>query len=1045
MTNQISHRFPTPQSSGLIDARARLDAAGVATRDIPAEQSARESRALAEIVQRINQSLELDRVFALIARHGAALLGASGARLGMLDGDSFVIVAAVGAGQAEIGERVAVSESYCAESIRSKRPTRTVDLASAPERWAWSARHAPNDHRNAVAVPLLVGDRAIGAIIVVGNRERDFDDHDEALLLALADHAAVAIENARLYRASVRTMRHASILAAAARSLALNTTPEAMYTDIARIARSSLGADGVSIYLAEYDRRAVRLAHADGVAATTTECARPLFWDAAGGRVVSTGIAEFHVDATDGEHATIARALREAGIASAALLPLLIEGRPRGLLVLRFAATQAFDHEQRQLLSDFGAHAAVGVRNALQLATLEQRAGRLAAVATVQQAISAAASLEAVYAEIYRAVASVVDCPCFALLVFDEHDRVFVPAHVVNDGDAIDCATLPRFPLDDGATSQTFRTAQPSVVARSAMGWSGRTHELDVSGRVAVVLSAPIVDGDRVLGVLQAQSYDQDAYDWDDVDLVMLVARQAGTAIVRARAFEAEHLAREEAQAAFAIARVALRATEVAGAAQGMLRVLDEVAPGAAAAIGIMEGDTVRWVAGVGDAPKLAGTTVRLDPWHGMPGPGVAIPGAPGGAIPLRARDHVIGLIALAAPIAGQRQRALLGRLAAPVALALDALLTREADERKRHRERMLGTALETMRQPVFLCTTDAVIQHANGAAVREYGYGLAEFVGMRASRLVIRPAGQSSTLAVNESIRRSGAWEGELLQRRKDGGEFPAHVTMSAIRDDDERVVGVVAIVRNLSEERRIAEQLRQSEKLVALGELVAGVAHEVNNPLTGISAFAQLLQDDDLTPDQHEAVHMIKREADRAVTVVRDLLTFARKSGPRSVPIQLNELVEQTLRLHTYGLRTAGVRVDLELAPAMPVVRGDDRQLQQVLLNLIVNAEHAMVSVQHRRLTIRTAHEGGRAIVEVADTGIGMSPDVQKRIFEPFFTTKGDGKGTGLGLSVSFGIVQTHGGTLTVHSAPGSGATFRISLPIAAREDEPGARRAD
>jgi signal transduction histidine kinase len=282
-----------------------------------------------------------------------------------------------------------------------------------------------------------------------------------------------------------------------------------------------------------------------------------------------------------------------------------------------------------------------------------------------------------------------------------------------------------------------------------------------------------------------------------------------------------------------------------------------------------------------------------------------------------------------------------------------------------------------------------------------------------------------------HQSARAREAWAGELLQRRKDGSEFPAWVTLSAIRGGDGAEMGAVVIVRNLTEERRMAEHLRQTEKLVALGELVAGVAHEVNNPLTGISAFAQLLLEDDLTAEQLEAVSTIKREADRAGAVARDLLTFARKTGPRNVSIDFNELIEQTLRLRTYGLRTAGVEVELALAPDVHRVRGDDRQLQQVLLNLVVNAEHAMAAVSERTLTVRTGNEADRVVIEIADSGVGMSPEVQRRIFEPFFTTKPEGKGTGLGLSVSYGIVQTHGGTLTVHSAPGSGATFRLSLP--------------
>jgi len=248
-------------------------------------------------------------------------------------------------------------------------------------------------------------------------------------------------------------------------------------------------------------------------------------------------------------------------------------------------------------------------------------------------------------------------------------------------------------------------------------------------------------------------------------------------------------------------------------------------------------------------------------------------------------------------------------------------------------------------------------------------------------------------------------------------------------------RLVPLLALalhtIRLREEERDLGEQMRQSEKLAAVGELVAGVAHEVNNPLAGISAFAQLLQEEPLTPEQREAVEMIKKEADRAVGVIRDLLTFARKSGPRSVVVDVNALLQQTLRLRQYGLRTAGVETVLELQPNLQPLHGDDRQLQQVLLNLIVNAEHAMVNVTHRTLRLRTANAGPRVVIEVSDNGVGMSSELQARIFEPFFTTKGEGKGTGLGLSVSYGIVHSHGGTISVESAPDSGSTFRVTLP--------------
>jgi signal transduction histidine kinase len=239
----------------------------------------------------------------------------------------------------------------------------------------------------------------------------------------------------------------------------------------------------------------------------------------------------------------------------------------------------------------------------------------------------------------------------------------------------------------------------------------------------------------------------------------------------------------------------------------------------------------------------------------------------------------------------------------------------------------------------------------------------------------------------------------------------------------------------RQHEDERRLAAQLRQAEKMAALGELVAGVAHEINNPLTGISAFAELLLlEDGLGPEQRESVRLIKREADRAVGVVRDLLAFSRKTEPEHLPLQLDALLEHVVRMRAYALRAGGIALTLDLAPGLPPVRGDEAKLQQVILNLLLNAEYALREAATPQLTVRArATTSGTAgvVIEVGDTGVGIPPDALARIFEPFYTTKPPGEGTGLGLSVSYGIVQSHGGEITVRSTPGAGTTFAVALP--------------
>ena len=469
---------------------------------------------------------------------------------------------------------------------------------------------------NAVAVPLLIGGRAIGAVTVFGNDEREFSEHDETRLQSLADHAAVAIENARLYRAAASTARHAHALAAVARALAFSSTTEAVYAGISHVVRDALGAEGFTVILADPETRTMDVVHTEGAGAAI-QWSPARFWDVAPGRVAASGVPHY-ASTMDTVFAHLTpeetEAFRAGPVRSMAMLPLPGDRTQHGVLLLRFASVHRFDDHERRLLEDFATQVTIAIRNA-QLATAER---------------------------------------------------------------------------------------------------SGRERE-------------------------------------------------------------------------------------------------------------------------------------------------------------------------------------------------------------------------------------------------------------------------------------------------------------------------------------RALADTVHQTEKMAAVGELVAGVAHELNNPLTGISTFAQLLLEDPLGDEQRESVRTIKREADRAVGVIRDLLAFSRKTGPRVVAVDLNALLTQTLRLRSYSLQTAGIEVESILDPELPEVAGDDQRFQQVLLNLVVNAEYAMHRRETRRLTVRTSRVGAgptkRAVVEITDTGTGMTPDLLAHIFEPFFTTKPVGVGTGLGLSVSFGIVQAHGGTLTARSTPGEGSTFTVELPVRAQ----------
>lgn len=249
----------------------------------------------------------------------------------------------------------------------------------------------------------------------------------------------------------------------------------------------------------------------------------------------------------------------------------------------------------------------------------------------------------------------------------------------------------------------------------------------------------------------------------------------------------------------------------------------------------------------------------------------------------------------------------------------------------------------------------------------------------------------------------------------------------------------GAVLVISDVTQQRRLQEQLHQSEKLKSLGEMISGVAHELNNPLAAVIGFAQLLDQREIEEDVARKVAAIRTEASRCHGVVQELLRFARKQAPERKPVDLNSVIGSVVQLLGYQLQADGVTVDVDLDPAMRPVAGDFNALQQVFVNIIHNAHQAMREKGGRGvLRIVTRCDGLTCSVEVSDTGPGIRPEHLTRIFDPFFSTKGVGQGTGLGLSIVYSTVKAHGGEIYARSRPGRGATFVLEIPACASAEE-------
>lgn len=346
-------------------------------------------------------------------------------------------------------------------------------------------------------------------------------------------------------------------------------------------------------------------------------------------------------------------------------------------------------------------------------------------------------------------------------------------------------------------------------------------------------------------------------------------------------------------------------------------------------------------------------------------------------------------------------------------------------------------TRSESRYRHLFESASDAIMTFdslgrfttVNGAAEQISGYTHEELIGRFFGPLLATEALPRALIEFRRALSgAAGQFETTMLHKN---GER-RHLTVNYACPQRSREV--ICMIRDATAEKQLQQQLIQAEKMAAIGQLVSGVAHELNNPLASISAFAQLLlAESRLSDEQRHSADVVRAEARRASRIVHNLLTFARQHKAEKVAADVNHVLHDTLELRTYELNVRGIHVVCDFDERTPpVTMVDVHQLQQVVLNLITNAEQAMVAFEgeRHRLTLRTRTLADMVRIEVEDTGHGVPAESMHQIFNPFYTTKPTGKGTGLGLSISLGIVSEHGGRIWVENVAG-GARFTVELP--------------
>jgi len=408
-------------------------------------------------------------------------------------------------------------------------------------------------------------------------------------------------------------------------------------------------------------------------------------------------------------------------------------------------------------------------------------------------------------------------------------------------------------------------------------------------------------------------------------------------------------------------------------------------------------------------------------------------------AVPLRSHGAVIGTLLITDPREGVFVREDVRLLSTLATHAAVVIANARFFEMVRRAKEQWETAFDALSEGIAVVDDEGRVRRANRALAGLLGVPLPSVVGASLGEALL---GKSHALADLLSAARRGERPAPLVAR--------SDRLRRALRVNAARIPGAtteqstVVLVEDVTEQQALETQLVQSEKLAAVGQLVSGVAHELNNPLTSIAGLSEfLLEQKELGKKDRGHLQVIQEQAERAGRIVRNLLTFARKGSGEQLPVDLNDVIRRTLSLTSYDMKLNDITVTRELSGALPEVMGDRHGLQQVVLNLITNAAQAVAEnprERAREITVSTWFDG-QVHLRVADTGPGIPEQVLQSVFTPFFTTKEPGKGTGLGLSITYSIVESHGGHITIEPAGTtgggrSGAAFRVDLPPAPAE---------
>lgn len=1041
---------------------------------------AREMAALYETSLDINSLRGLADLLPAIVGRAADLLGLSmGGLYLMRDEDTLELVVSYNHPHDFRGVRMQLGEGLSGRAAAQGRPLMVADYA------AWEGRAAAYEgvpFRRVLAVPLKTGDRVIGVIDVVDNKQTgDFGEDEVRLVSMFADQAAIALENARLYEEAQHRLKALTTLFDISAAVSVSLDTERVLQATAETMTAALGTEGCAISLYDAERDALVILKDFFVApdesldppGTTYALAD---YPATRQALLTRQPMQVQIGDPEADPAEVALMASQA-VLSLLMVPLVVRDKTIGLLeMIECTHERRFTATEISVCQTLANQLAASLDNARLFEAEHTSRERAEALRQAAQAMGSSLELDEILRLILEQLREVLIYDTASVLIYRQpHALELVVGIGYRDGVRTSREAshlLPESPI----LSRMASDLQPIVCddVRTLEGWvwiPGAEH-------VRSWLAIPLVAHGQMIGTLMVDHAQPGFFQETDVQIAQALAQHAAQAVENARLFEetvrrnrelallnrviAASAASQDIEPILEmVCRELAQALDVPGAGavllndnQTELTVVAEYPPsgpqqnlpaGAAGALGltfpvdapqafraILEQQAPLVITDAPASPCLAplgylfqerGVATVLE-------------------LPLLVEGQLLGFIGLGAVQPRDFTTDDVGlawRVANQAAGALARVRLAKAQQQ-------LSIAVEQAAESVVITDPAGKILYVNPAFEHVTGYSRAEAIGRKPSILQSGKQDEAFYRGLWTTIMSDQVWEGQFVNKKKDGSLYTEKATISPVHNQAGEIVSYVAVKRDVTREVQLEEQFRQSQKMEAMGRLAGGIAHDFNNLLTVIQVSAWLMHRQ-IRPEDPlwEHVHRIQDTVERATNLVKQLLSFSRRQIIEPEILSLNQVVGDMSRMLQ---RIIGEDTHLitSLASDLWLVHVDPTQIEQVLMNLVINARDAMpgggtVIIETANVVLDEgytslhigAQPGEHVRLSIADTGVGMSDEAKAHLFEPFFTTKSQGQGTGLGLPTVFGIVNQNNGHIWVESESGRGTTVKIYLPRA------------